>query len=411
MAKPPPATIKVVLLAAGQSRRLGAGPAKPWRSLAGRPVLGHALDAFAGDARIAGGVVVAAADALGKAGELLPDGGWSAVAGGAGRGDSARIGLEALAGDAPDWVLIHDAARPFVPAAVLDRVIAALAGGAEAAIPVLEAADSLKRVDVDGGTVTGRVERGGIGRAQTPQGFAFPLILDLHRRARDGRADATDDSSLAEDAGVAVAAVAGDPALAKITTGADLALAEAQALAGAGAGALAGTGAGGGETRLATGFDVHRFAKGGKGIMLGGVALEHDAGIDAHSDGDVVLHALADAVFGLLADGDIGAHFPDSDDRWKGADSARFLAEAAGRLRAAGGTVLFADTTVIAEAPKVAPHRDAMRERIAGILGLEAGRVSVKATTTEGLGVTGGGRGIAAQAAVTARFPRPGGDG
>ena len=405
MASSTDTTIKAVLLAAGTSRRLGGGPAKPWRNLAGRPVLRHALDALDADPRVAGGVVVAAADALEEARRHLPGEGWSVAGGGAERADSVLSGLEALAGDAPDLVLIHDAARPFLPAGVLDRVIGALKGGAKAAIPALAAADSLK--EVAGGAVVGRLERDGAFRAQTPQGFDFHLILELHRGAgsKGKNGPATDDSSLAEDAGVAVAVVEGDPVLAKITTPADLALAERLALASAGVG----TGSDAvppGETRMATGFDVHRFGAGPGPVMLCGVAVDHEAGIEAHSDGDVALHALTDAVFGLMADGDIGAHFPPSDDKWKGADSAALLGEAAARLAAAGGTVLLADVTIIAEEPEIGPHRDAMRARTAEILGIGEDRVSVKATTTEELGVTGRREGIAAQAAVTAYFAR-----
>ena len=397
MARSSTATIKVVLLCAGKGSRLGGGPAKPWRNLAGRPMMRHALDAFDDDPRIDGGVLVVAGDAVDEARRHLPHDGWAVAPGGAGRADSVRSGLEALSADAPDLVLIHDAARPFVPKAVLDRLIDALAAGARAVIPALPAADSLKQVA--DGRVAGRVPRDGVERAQTPQGFAFPLILDLHRRA--GGTAATDDSSLAEDAGVEVVAVAGDPVMAKVTTPGDLALAERLALSAAGA---AGSG---GETRMATGFDVHRFGKGPGPVTLGGVAIDHEFGLDAHSDGDAALHALTDAVLGLLADGDIGSHFPPSDDKWRDADSAVFLEAAASKLAAAGGAVLFADVTVIAGAPEIGPHRDAMRRRIAGILGLDEARVAVKATTTEGLGVTGRREGVAAQAAVTAHFPRP----
>ena len=382
----------VVLLAAGGGSRLGKGPAKPWRNLAGRPVLRHALDVFDADPRVSGGVVVVAEDALDEARKHLPDGNWSAAAGGAERMESVRNGLEALAGASPDLVLVHDAARPFVPAAALDRVIGALAGGAKAVVPALPPADSLK--EVKGGKVVRRIPREGVERVQTPQGFEFPLILDLHRRS-DG-AGATDDSSLAEDAGVTVTVVDGDPVMAKITTPADLALAERLALQASGACAP-------GETRMATGFDVHRFSEAPGPVMLGGVAIPNGFGLEAHSDGDVALHALADAVFGLMADGDIGAHFPPSDDRWKGADSAIFPETASKKLNEAGGTILFADVTIIAEEPKIGPHRDAMRARIAEILNVGEARVSVKATTTEGLGIAGG-EGVAAQVAVTAHF-------
>ena len=396
------AAIMVVLLCAGQSSRLGGAIAKPWLMLEGKPVMRHAIDAFAGHPRISGGVVVVAEGAEDHARANLPhDGGnWLITTGGSERSQSVRYGLERLSDVAPQWVLIHDAARPFVPHTVLDRLIAALDEGAEAVIPTLPPADSLKKVS--GGVVTERVPRDGIERVQTPQAFSWPVILRLHQANSDPRI--TDDAALAEDAGIPVLAVEGDPVLAKITNSADLAIAERIAFALREGDTAPMMKTSSPDIRMATGYDVHRFNTDPGPIMLGGIEIAHDHGFDAHSDGDVALHALTDAIFGVMADGDIGAHFPPSDDQWKGMDSAFFLEKAAAQLAEQGGVITLADLTIIAEAPKITPHRDAMRARIAGLLGLAVDRVSVKATTSEGLGFTGRKEGIAVQAAVTAVF-------
>lgn len=390
------ANIQVVLLCAGRSRRLGGPIAKPWIELAGKTVMRHALDTFRQHPAISGGVVVVSDDATEDAKRWLADTGWQVTAGGQERSHSVHNGLDCLAGGSPDIVLIHDAARPFVPVEVIDRLLAAIHDGADAAIPTLPPADSLKRIA--DGTVVERIPRDGIERVQTPQAFRFSLIHDLHRQ--NTNAEATDDSSLVEDSGGKVLAVAGDPVMAKITTLPDLALAERIAFSmslSASATMM--------EPRMATGFDVHRFSTAPGPIMLGGVAIDHAFGFDAHSDGDVALHALTDAVYGLMADGDIGSHFPPSDDTWKDQDSAFFLEQAAAQLASHGARITLADITIIAEAPKITPHRAAIRQRIAEILTLPVSRVSVKATTSEGLGFTGRGEGIAVQAAVTAQFP------
>ena len=386
-----------VLVAAGQSRRLGGAVAKPWIDLDGQIVISHALDGLRQHDAVISGVIVASPDMLEAAATLAHKIGWLAVAGGAERSHSVRAGLDALAAlsPPPEAVLIHDAARPFIPGAVIDRLAEAINEGHKAAIPVLASADSLKRVE--DGLVTGRINRDVIARVQTPQAFDFAALIAEHRRNTD--ALITDDSTLMENADYSVAAVTGDPVLAKITTAEDLDHARTVARGRRKADDAAMI-----ETRTATGFDVHRFSTAPGPIRLGGIDIDHDNGFDAHSDGDVALHALTDAIYGLVADGDIGAHFPPSDDAWKGKDSAFFLKAACERLRQGGGCLSFCDITIIAEKPKITPHRDAIRQAIAAITQLDIARVSVKATTSEGLGFTGRGEGIAVQAAATAQF-------
>ncbi len=299
-----------------------------------------------------------------------------------------RNGLEALATDGGcDRVLIHDAARPLVDAAIIAAVIAALerTPGAIAAVPV---ADTLKR-GADG-TVTGTVDRNGLWRAQTPQGFRFADILRAHRAAA-GLA-LTDDAAVAERVGLAVALVPANEENFKVTTPEDLTRAARVLTASLG------------DIRTGTGFDVHRFTD-GDFVTLCGLRVPHDQGLDGHSDADVGLHALTDAILGALAAGDIGSHFPPSDPQWRGADSAKFLRHAAHLVAARGGVIAHTDLTIICERPKIGPHRAAMAARIADILGIAPDRVSVKATTTERLGFTGRGEGIAAQAVATIRLP------
>ena len=398
-------TVSAILLAAGQSRRLGGDVAKPWRHLAGRPVLDHALSALAAHPRVEHGVIVAHPSALDDAKALAAPYGWSVIEGGAERAFSVKNGLMALSDTPPQYVLIHDAARPFIPHDALDRIITALDQGAKGVIPTLPPSDSLKKTADN--KVIGRVSRDGIDRVQTPQGFDFALIKSLHDADQTGMA--TDDSSLLEDHDHQVTTVMGDPMMDKITTSSDLTRAEiiadgldAQRLDAKRRRLMANEQQ---ETRMATGFDVHRFSDAPGPIMLGGIALDHDRGFDAHSDGDVALHALTDAIYGTMADGDIGAHFPPSDDQWKGKDSAFFLEAAAEQLAQHQGVIRFVDLTIIAEAPKITPYRDAIRHRIADLLKISISRVSVKATTTESLGFTGRREGIAVQAAVTVTIP------
>jgi 2-C-methyl-D-erythritol 4-phosphate cytidylyltransferase/2-C-methyl-D-erythritol 2,4-cyclodiphosphate synthase len=288
-------------------------------------------------------------------------------------------------------VLIHDGARPFPDAAMIDRVIDALDKGA-AAIPGLPLGDTIKRVA--DGVIAATVDRAGLWRVQTPQGFHFNAILAAHRAAA-GKA-LTDDAAVAEAAGIAPLIVAGDEANLKITTTDDLAAAE-RLIAARRSEFL-------GDVRVGQGFDVHPFGP-GEGLMVCGVWIPHSAGVVGHSDADVGLHALTDAVLGAIGAGDIGMHFPPSDPQWKGASSDRFLTHAVGLVRAKGGSVAALDVTIICEGPRIGPHRAAMVERVAAIAGIASDRVSVKATTTEKLGFTGRGEGIAAQAVATVRLP------
>jgi len=391
-------TTIALIVAAGKGTRAGAGLPKQYRSLAGIPVLRRAVAAFAGHPRIDAVHVMIAEQHRALYEEAVAGLPVAApVIGGKERQASVLNGLESLAGRAPDRVLVHDAARPLVPAAVIERVADAL-DTHPAALPVLAVADTLKRGDA--GLAAGTVARDGLWRAQTPQGMRFAEILDAHRRAAREGVTVTDDAALMEWAGHPVALVAGSEDAMKITTAEDFAQAERLV-----AGTL--------ETRVGTGFDVHRLGDkspgGVDGVALGGIVIPHDRALLGHSDADVALHALTDALLGALGDGDIGAHFPPSDPQWKGAASDRFLADACRRVREAGGRIRHLDLTVICERPKVGPHREAMRARIAEICGLSVARVSVKATTTERLGFPGRGEGIAAQAAATIALPAPDG--
>jgi 2-C-methyl-D-erythritol 4-phosphate cytidylyltransferase/2-C-methyl-D-erythritol 2,4-cyclodiphosphate synthase len=292
---------------------------------------------------------------------------------------------------APAIVLVHDAARPFCSAELVSRAIVAvrLRG---AAVPVVAVADTVKTVDA-AGTVTGTVDRAALRLVQTPQAFAFAPLLDAHRKAlAAGRDDFTDDAALAEWAGLKVATFEGDAENVKLTTDEDFARAEAARLA-----ALS-------DVRTGFGFDVHPFGEGDH-VMLGGVRIAHTRGLAGHSDADVVLHALVDAVLGALGDGDIGVHFPPGDPQWRNASSDRFLAFAVERARARGGRIAHLDVTIVCEAPRIAGHRDAMRARIAEIAGVAVDRVGIKATTSEKLGFTGRGEGMAAFANATVRLP------
>ena len=384
-------SVTAIILAAGRGRRLGGALPKQYRSLAGLPLLRRTAAAFVWHASVDHVLVV-----IDPAHELLYDeavaglGLLEPVAGGASRQESVLRGLESLTGaagsTAPDYVLIHDGARPFVSSQVIDRVLAAL-DGSPGAIPALAVNDTLKRGD--GERVLGTVERAGLWRAQTPQGFHFEAILKAHRAALG--ADLTDDAAVAEAAGLSVATVAGEEDNIKVTTADDLLRAE-RLIAGAA------------DTRVGSGFDVHRFAEGDH-VMLCGVRIAHDAGLAGHSDADCALHAITDAILGALGAGDIGDHFPPGDPQWAGAASDLFLGHAAGLVAARKGRIAHIDVTIICETPRIGPHREAMIARVASILEIAPGRVSVKATTTEGLGFAGRGEGIAAQATATLRMP------
>ncbi|HEY0836918.1 MAG TPA: bifunctional 2-C-methyl-D-erythritol 4-phosphate cytidylyltransferase/2-C-methyl-D-erythritol 2,4-cyclodiphosphate synthase [Azospirillum sp.] len=377
-----------LIVAAGSGQRFGAGRPKQYHDLAGHPVLRHTVRAFRHHPQVTAVRVVINPDHrdlydAAVAGLGLPE----PVAGGATRQESVRNGLEALAADAPDLVLIHDAARPLIDAATVSAVIAALetTPGAIAAVPVT---DTLKR-GADG-VSTGTVDRAGLWRAQTPQGFRFADIRAAHRDAAG--LDLTDDAAVAERAGLAVALVPAREENFKVTTPDDLTRATQLLLA-----TLS-------DVRTGSGFDVHRFTEGDR-VILCGVPVPFERALAGHSDADVALHALTDALLGAIGAGDIGSHFPPTDPQWKGADSARFLRHAVELVHARRGMIAHVDVTIICERPKVGPHRAAMVANLAELLGIDADRVSVKATTTEKLGFTGRQEGIAAQAVATVRLP------
>ena len=374
--------VAVILAAAGSGSRFGATAPKQFVAIAGRPTVRWAAEALLPHTPLLQPVGDAAAlnQALAGLDHLPP------VPGGATRQDSVRAGLEALVPHAPDVVLVHDAARPFVPHATIPALLAALASH-RGAIPAVPVADTLKRGAA--GLIEATVPRHGLYRAQTPQAFHYETLLALHRAPV--QAEATDDAWLLEQAGIPVALVPGHEENVKLTFASDAARLErtlTQAMA----------------PRVGTGFDVH-VLKAGRPMILCGVTVPSEMGLDGHSDADVGIHALCDAIYGALAEGDIGRHFPPTEGEWKDADSARFLRHAAARIAARGGWLANADVTLICERPKITPHAPAMMARLAELLGVPVDRVSVKATTTEQLGFAGRGEGIAAQAAVSVMVP------
>ena len=384
--------IAAVVVAAGRGLRAGADMPKQFRDVGGAPMIRRSLFMLVGHPDV--GVIqpvihpddAVMFDASAAGLDVLPP-----VFGGTTRQASVRAGLEALVARKPDIVLIHDAARPFASAGLISRAIAA-AENSGAAIPALPVTDTVKTVDANG-HVGKTIDRNTLRLVQTPQGFAFPALLEAHRRAAaQGRNDFTDDAALAEWAGMKVSVFAGEAANIKITEAGDFARAEAmqtQAL---------------GDVRTATGIDVHAFGP-GDCVTLGGVRIAHTQALTGHSDADVALHALTDAVLGAIADGDIGAHFPPNDPQWRGAPSDRFLSFAVERVKARGGRIAHLDLTIVCEAPKIGPHRDAMRAIIARLTGISPDRVAIKATTSEKLGFTGRGEGIVAYATATVRLP------
>jgi 2-C-methyl-D-erythritol 4-phosphate cytidylyltransferase / 2-C-methyl-D-erythritol 2,4-cyclodiphosphate synthase len=393
-----PTTTAALIVAAGRGVRAGSGElAKQYRPIGGDAVLTLCIEAFISHPAIDVVQVVIGADdathyhaAAPDSARLLPP-----VTGAATRQGSVLVGLNALATTQPiERVLIHDAARPFTSADLISRVVDGLEQ-AEAIVPTLPVTSTLKVVDARN-TVTKTIPREGLFTAETPQGFRFSTILTAHQKAQTERHEFTDDAAIAEWAGIPVRAVAGQVGNIKLTTAADIAEADRRLAREA----LLDTG----DIRVGNGYDVHVFGPGSQ-VMLGGVAIPHSHALRGHSDADVGLHALTDALLGALADGDIGSHFPPSDPQWKGASSDRFLADAVRRVTARGGIISHLDLTLVAEAPKIGPHRDAMRKRIAEICRIDVERVGVKATTSEGLGFTGRGEGIAAQATATIRLP------
>jgi 2-C-methyl-D-erythritol 4-phosphate cytidylyltransferase/2-C-methyl-D-erythritol 2,4-cyclodiphosphate synthase len=386
------AGVAAVIVAAGRGLRAGADMPKQFRQIGGAPMIRQSLVTLLEhpEVDVVQPVIhpedVEMFRSSAVALDLLPP-----VFGGATRQASVRAGLEALAPRQPDIVLIHDAARPFASATLVSRAIAA-AERSGAAIPALPVTDTVKTVDA-AGLVDKTLDRNALRLVQTPQSFAFPALLEAHRRAHAaGRDDFTDDAALAEWAGLKVSVFAGEPGNIKITEEGDFARAEAIAFA-----AL-------GDVRIGTGIDVHAFGPGDH-VTLGGIRIAHDRALTGHSDADVALHALTDAILGALAEGDIGAHFPPSDPQWRGASSDRFLAFAVNRVSARGGRIAHLDLTLVCEAPRIGAHRDAMRAQIAALAGIAIERVAVKATTSEKLGFTGRGEGIAAYATATVRLP------
>ncbi len=378
----------VLIVAAGSGQRFGGAVPKQYQTLAGKPLLRHCLETFAAHPGISGVLVAINPDhrplydqAASGLPHLLPP-----IQGGSSRQDSVLNGLERLGAEKPDLVLIHDAARPLIDADTISRTIAALAAhrAVLVAVPVV---DTIKRGK--DGRVGDTVDRRDLWRAQTPQAFHFPDILAAHRRFA-GR-ELTDDAALAEAAGIPVMFVLGSERNFKVTTQEDMERAERIM-----GGQL--------EFRTGNGFDVHKLIP-GDGVTMCGVRIPCEFALEGHSDADVGLHALTDAVLGAIGAKDIGAHFPPSDPQWRGAASWKFLDHAAKLVKERGGRIAHCDVTIICEKPKVGPHRDAMVARVAEILGLTTDRVSVKATTTEKLGFTGRGEGIAAQATATVALP------
>lgn len=380
--------LTAIVLAAGSGSRSGGRVPKQYRTLGGRSVLARSVGALLDHPRVTDVLLViapggepAARKALGNIADAV-----QFATGGEARRDSVGNALALLATEAslPQYVLVHDSARPGLPAAVIDRLVAALDGGSKAAMPVLPIVDTL--VENDGRVV----DRTALRRVQTPQAFDFDALLAAHR-SWAGPEEPTDDAQMVRALGHEVALVEGDARLEKITLPGDHERMErllSDNLV----------------SRIGMGFDVHRL-EAGEELWLGGVLIPHSHGLSGHSDADVAIHALVDAILGALAEGDIGSHFPPSDPQWRGASSDKFLAFAAGRVAARGGIINHVDLTIICEAPKIGPHRDAMRGRLAEIMGVPLDSISVKATTTERLGLTGRGEGIAAQAVATIRVP------
>jgi len=386
-----PGGVAAVVVAAGRGVRAGHATPKQYRNVRGAPVIRHALSLFIDHPQVTLVQPVihrddAAAFAEATAGLKVR----AHAFGGATRQISVRAGLEALETEHPRIVLVHDAARPFASRALISRAIAAGAGGA--AIPGVALTDTIKEADADG-RVARTLDRGRLRAIQTPQAFLYDGLLAAHRRASAvGRDDFTDDAALAEWAGISVTVFEGEAGNVKLTTEEDF-----SRIAAADWGAL-------GDVRTGTGYDVHSFAQGDH-VWLGGVCMPHSQSLSGHSDADAALHALVDAILGALADGDIGAHFPPTDPQWGGARSDQFLAFAVDRVRQRGGRIAHLDITIMCEAPRIGPYRDAMRTRIAEVAGIAVDRVAVKATTNEKLGFIGRREGIAAIATATIRLP------
>jgi 2-C-methyl-D-erythritol 4-phosphate cytidylyltransferase/2-C-methyl-D-erythritol 2,4-cyclodiphosphate synthase len=382
------ADVAALVVAGGRGERAGGLLPKQYRRVAGESVIRRSLSAFARhpEVTLVQPVInpqdsALYREAVGDLDVLTP------VCGGKSRQISVRAGVEALQRYNPELILIHDAARPFVSGNLITRAIhAARASGA--AIPAISVADTVKTVDASG-RVTGTIDRSHLRTVQTPQAFGFTTIFEAHRRAHAaGREDFTDDAALAEWAGIKVTTFDGEAANIKLTSNEDFQKTEAILS----------------DVRTGFGYDVHSFALGDH-VMLGGIRIANDRGLSGHSDADVALHAIVDALLGAIADGDIGSHFPPADPQWRGASSDRFLAFAADRVRARAGYIVHIDLTIVSEVPRIGPHRDAMRTRIAEIAGIAIDRVAVKATTSEKMGFIGRKEGMAAFASATVRLP------
>ena len=379
-----------LVLAGGSGNRFGGEIPKQYHSLGNRPVLHHAVKAFLSHPQVDDVRVVLRPDdrsyydsaMVGL--DLLPP-----VDGGSTRQESTRLGLESLHEQNPDIVLIHDGARPFSDQVLISRTMAAL-DKFPGVIPALPISDTVKRSEGKDNKIIGTVDRSDLWRAQTPQAFRYSDIRSAHELAR-GK-EMTDDAMIAENYGLSVALVMGNEDNIKITTQDDMERAERIISHRPTV------------TRIGTGFDVHQFCPGDH-VILGGVKIAHDQGLEGHSDADAALHALTDALLGAIGAGDIGTHFPPSDERWRGVDSSAFLAHAASLIRGRGGKISNVDLTIICERPKITPYHPTMRSRIAAILDIDEAAVSVKATTTEGLGFTGRREGIAAQAVAAILVP------
>jgi len=389
--------VTAMIVAAGRGERIGGDIPKQYRRVGPRSLLGHAMRAFVEHAAVDRVIVVIHPDDRDRydaevqcvgGGKMLPP-----ALGGRTRQESVHAGLTAVAqtSDSDGIVLVHDAARPFVPADMVERAIAA-ANAHGAAVPVLPVSDTVKQVDA-AGLVVGTPDRAALRAVQTPQSFRLSTLLTAHSAAiAAAREGFTDDASIVEWSGGTVATFAGDPALMKVTMPDDLDRAAAH-LGGAAR-----------ELRVATGYDVHALGPGDH-VWLGGVRIPHEQSLIGHSDADPVLHAITDALLGAIGDGDIGVHFPPSDPQWKGAASHLFLADAARRVRERGGRIVHLDASIVCEAPRIGPHREAMRQAIASAAGVSLDRVGLKATTSERLGFTGRGEGIAALATATVELP------
>ncbi|MGB8897106.1 MAG: bifunctional 2-C-methyl-D-erythritol 4-phosphate cytidylyltransferase/2-C-methyl-D-erythritol 2,4-cyclodiphosphate synthase [Pseudolabrys sp.] len=384
--------VAAIVVAAGQGVRAGGDLPKQFRRVGGETMLRRALLGFLGAGNISFVQPVVRSEDLERVRTVTRDlNVLPPVFGGGTRQASVHAGLEALLQRSPDIVLVHDAARPFASARLIGRAIEA-AKKSGAAIPVIPVADTVKRVD-DAGVVEATLDRNSIRLVQTPQAFAFPALLEAHRRAAtQGRNDFADDAALVEWAGMKVNVFMGEPGNVKLTTPEDFARAEAIQSAILG------------DVRTGSGLDVHAFGPGDH-VTLGGVRIPYGQALTGHSDADVALHALTDAILGALADGDIGAHFPPSDPKWRGVSSDCFLAFAVERVRTRGGWIANLDLTIVCEAPRIGEHRDRMRANIAKLADIGVERVGVKATTSEKLGFTGRGEGIAAYATATIRLP------